>query len=77
MITEKILPFLLLAFIFAPAGDWLGFAAPIPINDASAVPNGLWLATGGGMRFIDNQFQTKEYTAADGLGETPQAAVVF
>ncbi len=68
---------LLIAGLHAHAGEWLGLSAPLPITDACVSSAGLWLATGGGIRLVDSQLNTREYTAADGLGETSQAAVVL
>lgn len=56
--------------------DWKAYSAPYPIHDAVASPSGLWLATGGGLRFLDENGQGFVRNAADGMEETPQLAVV-
>ncbi|HSQ40899.1 MAG TPA: hypothetical protein VLM37_01315 [Fibrobacteraceae bacterium] len=59
------------------AGSWINLAAPEPIFDACATKSGIWLATEGGLRHLENNFESTQLTAADGLGETPQTAVVM
>ena len=58
------------------AQEWTGFSAPVPVRSAWASDSGVWLATGGGIRFLSNGMASRMYTAADGLEETGQSGVV-
>lgn len=71
-----ILPFLLFAVSLAFSTPWKAISSPFPIHDAAASAEGVWLATGGGLRFLSPSGETTVYTAADGMEETQQIAVV-
>jgi len=57
------------------AQEWTDFSAPFPIRSAWASDSGVWLATGGGIRFISESMATHLYSASDGLEETGQVAI--
>lgn len=71
-----IFPFLLFAVSQAFSTPWKAISSPFPIRDAAASAEGVWLATGGGLRFLAPSGETTVYTAADGMEETQQVAVV-
>lgn len=73
---RHILPFLLLAVSLSFSSNWKAVSSPFPIHDATATSEGVWLATGGGLRFLSPSKESTVYTAADGLEETAQIAVV-
>jgi hypothetical protein len=77
MKPSLLLLLVLTAALSAQNPSWQGISAPFPIRDIAPTKDGIWLATGGGMRYVDKSMQTTELTASSGLGETPQSAVVI
>lgn len=56
--------------------DWYHFTAPMPVYDAIAVQDSIWLATDGGIRILGKSFEGRIITTIDGLEETSQLGLV-
>ncbi|GEM_PF-3460802 len=57
--------------------DWNHFAAPMPVHDAIAVQDSIWLASDGGIRVLGSSFEGRILTTVDGLEETSQLGLVI